>query len=95
MVVLDIVDQVDMELAVQICRSMRRNEQDIKILLLVRPEQAIVRKVAVDTKNAGLADDFVFYGLKGSRIRKKPYFDMLVKDSIRQTAQKYIILKRL
>ena len=59
-VVLDIVDQVDMELAVQICRSMRRNEQD-KILLLVRPEQAIVRKVAVDTKNAGLADDFVFY----------------------------------
>ena len=60
-VVLDIVDQVDMELAVQICRSMRRNEQDIKILLLVRPEQAIVRKVAVDTKNAGLADDFVFY----------------------------------
>ena len=60
-VVLDIVDQVDMELAVQICRSMRRNEQDVKILLLVRPEQAIVRKVAVDTKNAGLADDFVFY----------------------------------
>ena len=34
---------------------------NIKILLLVRPEQAVVRKVAVDTKNAGLADDFVFY----------------------------------
>ena len=60
-VVLDIVDQVDMELAVQLCRSIRRNEQDARILLLVRPEQAVVRKVAVDTKNAGLADDFVFY----------------------------------
>ena len=50
-----------MELAVEICRSIRQNEQNIKILLLVRPEQAVVRKVAVDTKNAGLADDFVFY----------------------------------
>ena len=60
-VILDVVDQVDVELAVEICRSIRRNEQDVKILLLVRPEQAVVRKVAVDTKNAGLADDFVFY----------------------------------
>ena len=65
-VILDIADQADMEQAVEICRSIRRNEQerneqDVKILLLVRPEQAIVRKVAVDTKNAGLADDFVFY----------------------------------
>ena len=50
-VILDIADQADMEQAVEICRSIRRNEQ----------EQAIVRKVAVDTKNAGLADDFVFY----------------------------------
>ena len=47
-VILDIADQADMEQAVEICRSIRRNEQD-------------VRKVAVDTKNAGLADDFVFY----------------------------------
>lgn len=60
-VVVDIVDYVGMELAVEICRSIRQNEHDIKILLLVRPEQVIVRKVAVDTKNAGLADDFVFY----------------------------------
>ena len=60
-VILDIADQADMEQAVEIWRSIRRNEQDVKILLLVRPEQAIVRKVAVDTKNAGLADDFVFY----------------------------------
>ena len=60
-VILDVVDQVDVELAVEICRSIRQNEQNIKILLLVRPEQAVVRKVAVDTKNAGLADDFVFY----------------------------------
>ena len=60
-VILDVVDQVDMELTVEICHSIRRNEQDIKILLLVRPEQAIVRKVAVDTKSTGLTDDFVFY----------------------------------
>ena len=59
--ILDIADQADMEQAVEICRSIRRNEQDVKILLLVRPEQAVVRKIAVDTKNAGLADDFVFY----------------------------------
>ena len=51
-VILDIADQADMEQAVEICRSIRRNEQE---------EQAIVRKVAVDKKNAGLADDFVFY----------------------------------
>ena len=59
-VILDAADQADMERAVEICRSIRRNEQDVKILLLVRPEQATVRKVAVDAKNAGLADDFVF-----------------------------------
>ena len=60
-VILDIADQADMEKAVDICRSIRQNEQDIKILLLVRQEQAVVRKVAVDAKNAHLADDFVFY----------------------------------
>ena len=59
--ILDIADQADMEQAVEICRSIRRNKQNVKILLLVRPEQAIVRKVAVDAKNAELADDFVFY----------------------------------
>ena len=59
--ILDIADQTDMEQAIEICRSIRRNEPNVKILLLVRPEQAVVRKVAVDTKNAGLADDFVFY----------------------------------
>ena len=60
-VILDIVDQADMERAVELCRSLRRDEQAVRILLLVRPEQAVVRKVAVETKNAGLADDFVFY----------------------------------
>lgn len=59
--ILDIADQAAMEQAVEICRSIRQREQEVKILLLVRPEQAIVRKAAVDTKNAGLADDFVFY----------------------------------
>ena len=60
-VILDFADQADMEQAVDICRSIRQNEQDIKILFLVRPEQAVVRKVAVEAKNVGLADDFVFY----------------------------------
>ena len=59
--IMDIADQADMEQAVDICRSIRQNEQDIKILFLVRPEQAVVRKVAVEAKNVGLADDFVFY----------------------------------
>ena len=60
-VILDIVDLADMEQAVGICQSIRRGEQGVKILLLVRPERAVVRKVAVDTKTADLADDFVFY----------------------------------
>ncbi len=60
-VILDIVDQADMRQAVEICQSLRQDEQGVKISLLVRPEQAVVRKVAVDAKNAGLADDFVFY----------------------------------
>ena len=59
--ILDIVDQTDMEQAVRLCRSLRRNEHGVRILLLVRPERAVVRKVAVEAKNAGLADDFVFY----------------------------------
>lgn len=59
--VLDIVDQTDTEKAIEICRSIRQNEQCVKILVLVRPEQFAVRKTAVDAKNAGLADDFVFY----------------------------------
>ncbi|WP_147382207.1 hypothetical protein [Pseudoflavonifractor sp. AF19-9AC] len=59
--ILDIADQMDMDQAVELCQSIQQNKQDVKILLLVRPEQAVVRKVAVDTKNAGLANDFVFY----------------------------------
>ena len=60
-VLLAIVELTDMEQAAAICETLRREEQGVKILLLVRPEQAAVRKVAVDAKNAGLADDFVFY----------------------------------
>ena len=60
-VILDIVDQADMERAVELCRSLRQGGQAVRILLLVRPERAVVRKMAVETKNAGLADDFVFY----------------------------------
>lgn len=60
-VILDVADQADMEQVVEICQVIRRNKQNVKALLLVRPEQAVVRKVAVDAKNTGLADDFVFY----------------------------------
>lgn len=60
-VILDMVDQADMKQAVAICQSIRQDDQSVKIFLLVRQEQAVVRKVAVNAKNAGLADDFVFY----------------------------------
>ena len=59
-VTLDVADQADMEQAMELCRSLRRDKQGVKILLLVRPEQAVVREVAVDAKNTGLVDDFVF-----------------------------------
>lgn len=60
-VILDIVDQEDMGQSVKICQSIRQERQDIKILLLVRPEQSTVCSQVVETKNAGLIDDFVFY----------------------------------
>ena len=60
-VILDIVDRSDIEQAIETCQSFRQGGQAVRILLLVRPEQAVVRKMAVETKNAGLADDFVFY----------------------------------
>lgn len=60
-VILDIVDQEDMGQSVKICQSIRQERQDIKILLLVRPEQSTVYSQVVETKNAGLIDDFVFY----------------------------------
>lgn len=60
-VILDVVDQADMEQAVEICRTIRRDEPYVKSLFLVRPDQALVRRVAVDTKNTGVVDDFVFY----------------------------------
>ena len=60
-VLLDVADQVDMKRALEICQSLRQNSQTTKILLLVRPEQAAVRAQAVDAKNAGQVDNFVFY----------------------------------
>ena len=60
-VILDIVDQADMDQAVRICQPLRQVEQDLKILLLVRPEQSVVCSRVIDAKNAGLIDDFVFY----------------------------------
>ena len=60
-VLLDVADQVDMKRAREICQSLRQNSQTTKILLLVRPEQAAVRAQAVDAKNAGQVDNFVFY----------------------------------
>lgn len=60
-VLLDVADQVDMKRALEICQSLRQNSQTTKILLLVRPEQTAVRAQAVDAKNAGQVDNFVFY----------------------------------
>ncbi|MBM6830408.1 hypothetical protein H9X85_12330 [Anaerotignum lactatifermentans] len=61
MMILDVVDQTDMAYAIEICQSLRQDNRDIKILLLVRPEQAAVRSKSVDAQNAGLIDSFVFY----------------------------------
>ena len=60
-VLLDVADQVDMKRALEICQSLRQNSQTTKILLLVRRDQAAVRAQAVDAKNAGQVDNFVFY----------------------------------
>ena len=61
MVIVDVVDQMDMEYAADICLSLRENNRAVKILLLVRPEQPIVRRKSVDAQKAGLIDNFVFY----------------------------------
>lgn len=61
LLIMDVVDQTDMEHAVAICQSLRHDNRVIKILLLVRPEQAAVRSQSVDAQNAGLIDSFVFY----------------------------------
>lgn len=61
MVIMDVVDQMDMEYAVEVCQSLRQINRDVKILLLVRPEQPIVRRKSVDAQKAGLIDNFVFY----------------------------------
>lgn len=60
-VILDVVDQTDMEYALKISEALRQCNGVIKILLLVRPEQDIVRRNSVNAKNKGLIDDFVFY----------------------------------
>lgn len=61
MVIVDVVDQMDMEYAADICQSLRENNRAVKILLLVRPEQPIVRRKSVDAQKVGLIDNFVFY----------------------------------
>lgn len=60
-VMLDVVDQTDMEYAFKISEALRQCNEAIKILLLVRPEQDIVRRNSVNAKNKGLIDNFVFY----------------------------------
>ena len=61
MVIVDVVDQMDMEYAADICQSLRENNRAVMILLLVRPDQPIVRRKSVDAQKAGLIDNFVFY----------------------------------
>lgn len=61
LMVLDVVDQTDMKHTIEICQSIRQCNQDIRILLLVRPEQDAIRRESVDAKNTGLINDFVFY----------------------------------
>ena len=60
-IILDVVDENDMDHAIEICQSLRQTNLDKKILLLVRPEQSEVRRKSVDAQNTGLIDSFVFY----------------------------------
>lgn len=60
-VILDVVDQTDMEEALEICQTLRQYNHAIKILLLVRPEQVVIRRKSVEAKNTGVIDNFVFY----------------------------------
>lgn len=61
MVIFDIVDQIDMNHAVEICRLLRERYAKIKILFLVRPEQDVIRNKSIAAQNTGLINNFVFY----------------------------------
>lgn len=60
-IILDIVDRTDAERALELCRGLRKSGNGAKLILLVRPDQAVIREKAIEAKNAGLVDDFVFY----------------------------------
>ena len=60
-VILDVMDEVVADEVLELCRTLRKGNSGICLLLLVRQDQSNVRTMAVKAKQAGIADDFVFY----------------------------------
>ena len=60
-VILDVMDEVVADQVLELCRTLRKGNSGICLLLLVRQDQSKVRTMAVKAKQAGIADDFVFY----------------------------------
>ena len=60
-VILDVMDEAVSDQVLELCRTLRRGNRDVCLLLLVRQDQSKVRTMAVIAKQAGIADDFVFY----------------------------------
>ena len=60
-VILDVMDGAVADQVLELCRTLRGNSAAIRLLLLVRQDHPQVRAMAVDAKQTGLADDFVFY----------------------------------
>ena len=60
-VILDVMDEVVADQVLELCRTLRKGNSGIGLLLLVRQDQSKVRTMAVKAKQAGIADDFVFY----------------------------------
>ena len=60
-VILDVMDEVVADQVLELCSTLRKGNSGICLLLLVRQDQSKVRTMAVKAKQAGIADDFVFY----------------------------------
>ena len=60
-VILDVMDGAVADHVLELCKTLRKQSDRICLLLLVRQDQPKVRAMAVDAKQTGIADDFVFY----------------------------------
>lgn len=60
-VILDVMDEAVADQVLELCRTLREGHGGTCLLLLIRQDQSKVRATAVKAKQAGIADDFVFY----------------------------------